>query len=109
MLVVGRLLPALVGRAGADQVHVGPEVLAVLAGAVAGAVGTEAEILRRELLGGRLQLREKVAPLIAYTSFDRIGLGGCPEFPPVREVFDGCCRLDSNKGAVNRIEVPFPF
>src|SRR5437868_2872360 len=38
LLVVGRLLPPLVGRAGADQVHVGPEVFAARAGPVAGAV-----------------------------------------------------------------------
>src|SRR3954462_15304760 len=32
LLILGRLLPALVGGAGADQVDVGAEVLAVLAG-----------------------------------------------------------------------------
>src|SRR5215831_1323029 len=44
--VLRRLLPPLVGGAGADQVHVGAQVLLVLAGPVAGAVGTEAEVGR---------------------------------------------------------------
>src|SRR5262245_13489036 len=56
--VVGRLLPPLVGRSGADQFHVGPQVLAVLPGPVAGAVGAKAEILGRELLRRFHQLGE---------------------------------------------------
>src|SRR5688500_4133811 len=48
LLILGRLLPAFVGRAGTDQVHIGADVLAVRAGAVAGTVGTEAEVLGGE-------------------------------------------------------------
>src|SRR5438046_520706 len=52
LLVLRRLLPAFVGLAGADQVHVGAEVLAVFAGLIAGAVGAEAEVVGRQLVEG---------------------------------------------------------
>src|SRR5262249_23660793 len=52
LLIFRRRLPALVGGAGAVQVHVGAEVLAVLARLVASAVGAEAEVLGRQLIGG---------------------------------------------------------
>src|SRR5262249_49196191 len=45
LLVLRRLLPALVGGAGADQVQVGPEVTALLAGSLTGAAGSEAKIV----------------------------------------------------------------
>src|SRR5262245_5839093 len=41
LLILRRLLPALIRRAGADQVDIRAEVLAVLAGLETGAVGTE--------------------------------------------------------------------
>src|SRR5262249_16764516 len=72
LVICGRLLPALVGRAGADQVHVGAEVLAVLARAVAGAVGTQAEVLGRQLLRCIAQLREQVAALILDAPLDGV-------------------------------------
>ena len=45
LLILRRLLPAFVGRAGADQVHVGAEVLAVLSLRLAGTALGEAEIV----------------------------------------------------------------
>jgi len=57
LLICRGLLPPLVGRTGADQVHVGAEVLAVLAGLVAGAVGAEAEVVGRDDVGVRREVR----------------------------------------------------
>ena len=50
LLIFRRLLPPFVSRSRADQVHVGAEVLAAGAGAVAGAVRAEAEFIGRELV-----------------------------------------------------------
>src|SRR5262245_16934049 len=61
LLVLGRLLPALVGGSRADQVHVGAEVAAILARAFAGTIGAEAVVLRRQLLRHRDCLGENVA------------------------------------------------
>src|SRR5688572_10916427 len=80
------LLPLLGGLAGADQVHVGTEVLLVFAGAVAGAVGTEAEVFGREELGARGASAEKVAALESKRPFLAAVVGLSPEFPPRGEV-----------------------
>src|SRR5262249_49776657 len=73
------------GRAGADQVHVGAQVLAVLAGAVASTVGAQAEVLGRELLRRIHQLGEKIASLITDAAFLGIGVPRPPEPFPIRQ------------------------
>src|SRR5262245_45404384 len=75
LLVLGRFLPAFVRRAGPDQVHIGAEILAVLAGAVAGAVLEEAEILGGKFLGGSVRSSDQVAPLETNRFHDRPRLG----------------------------------
>src|SRR6516162_6509394 len=65
LLIFRCLLPALVGQAGADQAHIGPQVLAVLAGAVAGAVRPEAKVFRRHLLGHQMELGKEIAARVA--------------------------------------------
>src|SRR5262245_51188048 len=82
LLVLGCCLPALVGRAGADQVHVGAEVLAIRAGAIAGAVRAEAEVLGSDLVERRLRFGNEIAPLIANAAFHRFSFWAAPEFPP---------------------------
>src|SRR5262245_29197347 len=62
LLVVRSLLPALVGRTGADQVHVGPQVLLVLPGPIPGTVGPQAEVL------GSLLSGQRIANLIANSA-----------------------------------------
>src|SRR5260370_7867963 len=51
--ILPRLLPALPPRTAPPHVHLGPDVLTLLAGAVAGAVRAEAEVLGGEFLGRR--------------------------------------------------------
>src|SRR5262249_14887525 len=92
-LVLGRLLPALVSRAGADQVDVGAEVLTVLAGAVAGAVGAEAEVLGRELVEFGVGSGKEVSSLKSEATFPRIGLLGPPQLLPFFQAFRTARRL----------------
>src|SRR5262249_41103835 len=86
LLIVRRLLPLLVGRAGADQVHVGAEVFAVRAGAVAGAVRPEAEVLGRERLRGLVKPSKEVAALETDRFLDGSGLRRVPELLPAGEI-----------------------
>src|SRR5262249_44146570 len=83
LLVVGRLLPALVGLAGADQVHVGAKVFPVLARLVAGAVGAQAEVLGHQLFGGTAGLVDEVPTL--EPGFPTLGIEfrNAPEALPV--------------------------
>ena len=62
LLILRRLPPAFVGRAGADEVHVGAEVLAVLARFVAGAVGRKRKSSGVNCSGVR-SARERKSPL----------------------------------------------
>src|SRR5262249_36299818 len=82
LLVFGGLLPALVGLTGADQLHVGAEVPAVLAGAV----GAQAEVLGGQLVEGSVSPGEQVAPAKSHVPFLRIGLRGSPELLPFLQV-----------------------
>src|SRR5262245_37135059 len=85
LLVPRRLLPALVGGSWSDQLHVGTEVLAAGAGALAGAPLVEAEILG----GGLLKPGEGSGPEIATPVADftphSSGILHAPETIPVRQ------------------------
>src|SRR5262245_125452 len=85
-LVLGRLLPSLVGRPRADQVHVGAKIFAVLAGAVAGAVGAKAEVVRGDPVRRRGQFGDEIAPLISHFPFARVRIGGAPELLPLGNI-----------------------
>src|SRR5881392_2922810 len=63
VLIFGALLPALVGLAGADQLDVGAEVAAFRAGAVARALGVQAEVRGIHLVGGSARPGQQVAAL----------------------------------------------
>src|SRR6516165_9868224 len=78
LLVLGRLLPALVGRAGADQVDVGAKVFSVLASAIAGTVRVETEVVGGQLLRRHLQLGEQVAALVADAPLHRVAVRRLP-------------------------------
>src|SRR5262245_10539352 len=88
LLILRRLLPPLVGRAGADQVHVGTEVLLVLPGAVAGAVGAQAEVVRRQLLRGSVRPGEDIAAPVPNLSAPAPGVVLLPEPVPLGQVLD---------------------
>src|SRR5262249_17107874 len=86
LLVVGGLLPPLVGGAGADQVHVRAQVLTVLPGAVAGAVGPQTEVLGCEFFRGHPRPRDEVAALKSDLAFHRTGVLLAPEPVPVGKI-----------------------
>jgi hypothetical protein len=79
LLIRRRFLPALVGRAGADQVHVGAEVAAVFARAFAGVVGVEAEVLGRDWFRRIAQLGKDRAALIPTAAFQGVGISLSPK------------------------------
>src|SRR5262249_36510922 len=88
LLILGGLLPALVGRAGADQIDVGADVLAVLAGPVAGAVGAQAEVVGGDRFRRRSNLGWEVAALKTYLAGDRTGFAGSPELLPLGKALE---------------------
>src|SRR4029079_9876130 len=85
LLVFGRLLPSFVGRTGANQVHVGAEVLLVLPVLVTGAVRPEAEVVGGELRRIRLGFRSKVTSLKVDAAYRRPRVFQSPETIPVRQ------------------------
>src|SRR5262249_50274111 len=85
LLVRRCLLPALVGFARTDPVHVGTQVAAAGALALAGAVCVQPEVLGGELRRVGDGRGKEVASLIAGAALQRIGLVDSPELLPVRQ------------------------
>src|SRR5262249_22679890 len=85
-LITRRLFPAFIGGAGADQVHIGAEVLAARAGAPAGAAVSPTQILR----AGLLKLSEGAGPEIAVPIANIASYRGritkAPETIPVLQI-----------------------
>src|SRR5262245_45686197 len=88
LLILRGLLPALVCRAGANQVHVGAEVLAVGAGTVAGAVSAEAEVFGGERRTTLCKSTDQISTLIANIALDRPRFRRVPELSPRFQVVD---------------------
>src|SRR5262249_21696778 len=88
LLVLGRSLPALVGGARSDQVHVGAEVAAAGTGAFARTVGMQPEVLGPDLLRNAGHLEQQAPALIPGPACPRIRAGGCPEVLPIHRVLD---------------------
>jgi hypothetical protein len=106
LLILRVLLPALIGRAGADQLHVGAEVPPVLAGAVAGAVGAQAEVLRGEALGGGSRPRDEVAALKTDLAFYRAGVFVAPKPVPIGEILAALAPRDCQSATNWSMGVP---
>src|SRR5262249_51158622 len=87
LLICRRLLPAFVGRAGADQVHVGAQVLLVLAGAITGAAFGKAEIVRSDRFGITLKEPLRVAAE-ENGALQRAGILASPVLVPLGQVLD---------------------
>src|SRR5262249_22820898 len=85
LLVFRRLHPALVRLAGADQIHVGAQILAVLARLVARAVWPETEVSGCKLLRCVDRPVEEVSALKTNGPFDRTRVALLPEPIPVGE------------------------
>src|SRR4029453_12033539 len=75
VLISRHFLPALVCRPRTDKVHVGAEVLAVRAGAVAGAVGAEAEVVGSEFFRAGLSPLKEVSALKTDNAFNGTRVG----------------------------------
>src|SRR5262249_51184794 len=82
LLIIGRRLPALVRRAGADQVHIGAEVSAVRTGAVAWAVGTEAIVVGGHVFEISSDLRGEIAVREPDPRLDAVGFRRTPQALP---------------------------
>src|SRR5262249_16766434 len=92
-LVLRRLLPAFVGRAGADQVDVGTEVLAVLAGPVAGTVGTKAKVIGLQLVQRGSGSGKQIADVKPRLCLQRFGFRTSPELFPFVQALRAVRRL----------------
>src|SRR5207302_1314511 len=88
-----------VGRAWADQVHVGAKVLAVLACPIASTVGAEAEVGGNKLFGSSVQLGEKIATLITGPAFNGARVVRAPEALPFCQ---GCEEVPSLSRVIKR-------
>src|SRR5262245_44397085 len=93
LLIFRRLLPALVRSTGADQVHVGPQVLAVLARFEAGAVSAKAEVFWGDLVDLRGETCLQVAALVANRSLNGARFRRFPEFLPLFQTARSVWRL----------------
>src|SRR5262249_20941244 len=110
LLVVPRLPPLLVRRAGADPVHVGAEVLAACALALAGAVRRQAEVGGRDVLWVLQHPLPEIAALEARLSDHAVGRRLAPD--PPRALVDVALQvgeLDSDADRMTlQVGVGFP-